>query len=80
MLLNNKEVITSGMSEEQFNVFLSERMQLIEQLIVNKDHEALVDLLQEYHENIGYLKSKLRRLGESIINMNHMQQYVHCLT
>ncbi len=75
MFLNENEII----SGDQMSDFLSHRIDLINRLILNQDHDALTQLLQEDRKNICALKSTLKELADSIGNIDCVQQYVSCM-
>ena len=69
-------MINDVLNSSKPRAFLSCKMQFIENLIATNDVGALSKLFQEYQENMAYLTSELKQMGETITNMNNMQQYV----
>jgi len=75
MFLSENKII----SDDQINDFLSHRIDLINRSILNQDHDALVQILQEDRKNISALQSTLKELADSIGNIDSIQQYVCCM-
>jgi len=65
---------------DQMTAFFSAREALIKRLLVNQDHQALFQMLQDDRKQIADLKLELKKIGESICNINNMQQYVCCMS